>query len=484
MKSGESGIINRKENTKISYIANELGRYALLYEENPVMNFILNSDFKISSVNKFGAENLGYTQIELQGSDVFSVIHDEDKKNELKCFNECLVPENLGKLYNRNFRIFRKNGEIIWVNEHVRSIEDENGEKFLLTVCQDITNQIEAEIELKVLKQGIENTNDAVIFFNLNNKVTYTNKEFCNKFELDINNIIGSTPNKIFKADDADKFSSSMSNETYSNGSWKGVINYTNTLGFLITVEFKTSLITNENGKVIGYVAIGRDISALKEKQKLLSESLKQKELLLKEVHHRVKNNLQTVVGLLSFEEKYIKDPNSFKIFTDSKNRIKTISLIHENLYHAADISRVDISLYLNNLVQYLLYTYNMASKKLDYKIKCENVFLGIDTAMPIGLIVNELVTNSMKYAFPDNKSGLILVDLSYGKDIENFFTLTVSDNGIGIGEEINLKEIKSLGLQLVYMLSEQLNAVIQLNNENGTCFKILFSSLKYNKRT
>lgn len=457
--------------------------YETLYEENPIMNFIIDVNFKVYSVNSYGANHLGFSKNELIGNDVISVFHEEDRKTVLKKLRECISSDNIGKLYEWQFRKITKNGDLMWVNEKVRSIKDKNNNILILIVCQDITNQKIIENDLNLYKQAFDNSNDLISFQDIDGTFTYANNKFCKKFDVTLENL------KEFKLDnflnniDINKNDYNIASETLVHGYWVGEITHLDIHSNILTEEFNTFLITNRKDEVIGFGNVGRDITELKSNQNLLNETIKQKELLLKEVHHRVKNNLQSVISLISFEEQYVKDPYYLKIFNESKNRIHTISLLHDNLYHAADLSRVDFGLYINNLLQYLISTHKIRDKKINYKVNCENVFLGLDTAIPIGLIINELVTNSVKYAFPGEKEGTISIDLEFGKDIENMFSLCVSDNGIGLAKEFSLESSKTLGLQLVELFTKQLKATVEIKISTGTSFKIIFSNIKYKKR-
>ncbi|MGH2575342.1 MAG: histidine kinase dimerization/phosphoacceptor domain -containing protein, partial [Ignavibacteria bacterium] len=209
-----------------------------------------------------------------------------------------------------------------------------------------------------------------------------------------------------------------------------------------------------------------------------IKQSLLEKELLLKEIHHRVKNNLQIISSLLNFQSKYIKDKDSMQMFKESQNRVKSIALIHEKLYQTRDLSRIDFDKYIKSLTSHLQTTFGRKSDQISIKTKAENIFMSADTALPCGLIINELITNSLKYAFPDNKKGEIYIELMYHNN--NKYTLIVKDNGIGFPKGIDFQNTESLGMKLVLGLIRQLDATIELDNDNGTQFKIEFSHLNY----
>ncbi|MDF5721540.1 MAG: histidine kinase dimerization/phosphoacceptor domain -containing protein [Rhizonema sp. PD37] len=215
------------------------------------------------------------------------------------------------------------------------------------------------------------------------------------------------------------------------------------------------------------------DITERKLAETKLKTSLKEKEVLLKEIHHRVKNNLQIISSLLRLQVGYIQNEQTLDIFQDSQNRIRAMAMIHENLYQSTDLARIQLLEYVQNLTSNLLRCY-----KVDCNIKINlnihNILLRIDTAIPCGLIINELVSNSIKYAFLDRNIGEISISfLLLGK---GNYLLSVSDNGIGIPEDIEIRKQKSLGLQLVWNLVEQLEGKISFHSNLGTLFTINFS--------
>ena len=207
----------------------------------------------------------------------------------------------------------------------------------------------------------------------------------------------------------------------------------------------------------------------LDEKTTLLNE----KEVLLKEVHHRVKNNLQVVSSLLNLQSAKISDPGTKDILRESQNRVRTMALIHEKLYQSTDLAQIDFSSYLKSLVNYLAQSYRGKSDKVAIQVDAQNVMLDIDTALPCGLIVNELVSNSLKYAFPDDRPGHIKLTChqTSGKN----FTLTISDDGIGLPAGFDITKNPSLGLKLVISLVNQLEGKLDLYRDPGTTFQVSF---------
>ncbi len=211
-----------------------------------------------------------------------------------------------------------------------------------------------------------------------------------------------------------------------------------------------------------------------KQTDEKIKASLEEKIVLLKEIHHRVKNNLQVISSLLYLQSKYLKDKDSLAVFLESQNRVRSMSLVHEKLYQSENLAKINLRQYLQDLTRYLFRSYNIDPERIQLKTKIDNVALDIDSAIPLGLIINELVSNSLKYAFPENRSGEVCISLKATRDAG--YLLKVTDNGIGIKKYLDEPNKKSLGLQLVDTLVDQLQGRLEIEGKHGTEFKIRFT--------
>ena len=218
----------------------------------------------------------------------------------------------------------------------------------------------------------------------------------------------------------------------------------------------------------------------VQERTSELLATLQEKELLLREIHHRVKNNLQIISSLLNLQIPHIKDEQAIEFFKESQNRVKSISMVHEKLYQSKNLDKIDFGDYISNIVTNLFQTYDINQSIIEYNSNLDNIKLNIETSIPCGLIITELVTNSIKHAFSNGETGKIWVDLHPENEK---FILTIKDNGIGFPENVDFKDNGSLGLQLVDLLVDQLDGAIELNQKKGTEFKIEFGELKYKER-
>ena len=218
-------------------------------------------------------------------------------------------------------------------------------------------------------------------------------------------------------------------------------------------------------------------ITERQQAEEQLKASLKEKEVLLKEIHHRVKNNLQIISSLLNLQSDYIHDQQALGMFKESQNRIKSMTLIHEKLYQSPDLARIEFAQYLPDLTAQLFRSYGVNPDAITLKVNVEEISLGIDTAIPCGLLISELVSNSLKHAFGVSQEGEIHID--FRRDNDNKLTLMVSDNGVGFPKDIDFRHTESLGLQLVNTLAEQLEGTLELHSQGGTTFKLTFAELK-----
>ena len=214
------------------------------------------------------------------------------------------------------------------------------------------------------------------------------------------------------------------------------------------------------------------DITERKQVEERLRASLREKEVLLQEIHHRVKNNLQVISSLLRLQSARIDDPHTLGVLTESRDRVRSMALVHEMLYQSENLAQVDFGAYVRNLTGYLIRAYRTSSTRVALRSDVQDVTLGIDLAVPCGLIINELVSNALKHGFPDGRKGEITVKM---RADSSTITLMVSDDGVGLPDGLEWQRTDSLGLQLVVMLVEQLEGGIELESNAETVFRITF---------
>ena len=239
-------------------------------------------------------------------------------------------------------------------------------------------------------------------------------------------------------------------------------------------VEIHGSLL-KKNEESVGVVTVIRDITDRKKAEEQIKKALKEKEILIREIHHRVKNNMQIILSLLRLQSRNVKNKEAVEILGVWRNRIRTIALIHEKLYRSEDMARTNFRDYAQALVYSLFRTFEIKDSDIRLNVKVEDVFLDINTAIPIGLIVNELISNALKHAFPGNKKGQICLDM-YAENKDQYI-LIISDNGVGFQENADFENPQTLRFQLVNDLVEQIRGGIELDGRDGTSFKIIIKA-------
>jgi two-component sensor histidine kinase len=232
-------------------------------------------------------------------------------------------------------------------------------------------------------------------------------------------------------------------------------------------------LIRDEHGNPAVLTGIVQDITERKQNEEKLKMLLQEKEILLAEVHHRVKNNLQIIVSLLGLQAREIGDERVRVAFEESRNRIKSMALVHEQLYRSREYAKIEFESYVDQLASTLFNMYQVEPERVRIEIDADDVYLNLENAIPCGLLLNELITNSLKYAFPNGRTGKIWITLV---PEESNIVLTVGDDGIGIPAKFDFGASQSLGLQLVHLLTvHDLQGKITLERKNGTQFCIEF---------
>ena len=231
-------------------------------------------------------------------------------------------------------------------------------------------------------------------------------------------------------------------------------------------VKMRTLELENVNQQLL------QKIKEQEQSKEQIQNSLKEKEFLLKEVHHRVKNNMAMICSFLSLESNYQKSPACLKPLRESQNRVRAMAIIHEKLYISSVFSNVDFGQFAHSLIESLFSSYDVDPNQIHVKIEASSISLNINNAIPLGLILNELVSNAFQYAFPDDRQGNILIKFTEG---DGKFLLQVSDDGVGLPQGFNIDEAKTLGMQVITVLRKQLNDDITLDLSHGTAVTITF---------
>ncbi|SFM57942.1 CHASE4 domain-containing protein [Methanolobus profundi] len=236
--------------------------------------------------------------------------------------------------------------------------------------------------------------------------------------------------------------------------------------------DFELRLVVSGEDEVM---AVIKDITEIKQ-----AEEMRRKDLLLKEIHHRVKNNLQIISSLLRLQSRKFTDKETVEAFRKSQNRAKSMAIAHEKMYQSSDLENIELENYVETLTRYLLNNYGCDPENIKIDLKIKNLTQGIDTAIPLGLIITEIVSNALKHAFKDHK-GNITIEIS--PQDNGYYLLVIRDNGVGFPEDIDFMNTDSLGMRLVISLVDQIEGTIELVRDNGTEFRIRFKEISYKRR-
>ncbi len=333
------------------------------------------------------------------------------------------------------------------------------------------------EVEEK-FRSLFDNANDAIVMTDLEDRVTSVNKSAARIFGWTEIEIIGKKFVPLLFDQELQAANQQFIQNAMSGGDVTGIETIlTCKDGRKMDISMTISPLRDESHNVIGLSGIIRDISERKRAEEQIKADLKEKEVLLREIHHRVKNNMQIISSLLRLQSSTIKDKKYSDMYLGSQNRIITMSLIHEKLYQSKNLTKIDIRDYVRDLVNGIVESYGINTRNISFNFDIDNVFLGINSAIPCGLIINELVSNSLKYAFPDGRCGEIRIFLK--SDYNKNYELIVSDNGIGIPEDMDITKTDSWGMRLVTLLAEnQLRGKIAMDRNIGTEFKINFQDV------
>ena len=337
-----------------------------------------------------------------------------------------------------------------------------------------IASEASSQNELR-LKGVVDSAMDAIITINTDQKIILFNTAAEKMFGCSAGDVLGK-PVSIF-VPERYRGIHSQHIENYGRtgitnrkiGSL-GTLNAVRMDGEEFPIEASISQVDIGNEKL--YTIILRDVTESKMAGEQITQSLKEKEVLLKEIHHRVKNNLQIISSLLSLQGNYMNDPHVIELFDESRHRVKAMALIHEKLYTSNLLSKVSLKDYVSDLLQYLITSYDYSTGNIDLKLDIADLSISLDFIVPFGLILNELVSNSLKYAFPEKQKGTISV--SFKESEADKFLLTFEDNGIGMKEVPDISKVNTLGMQLIFNLTDQLKGLLKFDISKGTKVTIL----------
>lgn len=449
-------------------------------------------------VNREITQMLGYTPEEVQamGKELFPILmHPDDLRASPEKQLEIAVAAD-GDAIEFEYRMRHKNGEWLWLYswDTVFARNADGKPTQVLGTATDISDRKHLELALKQsevrFRTCVENLLDPLALFSSIRDATgqivdlryeYINPAGCQSNRLPKEAMLGKPMFELFPILRDIGLFDAYRGVVETGASWikESVFLEVMVDGQPIALFFDIQAVKLGDGLMVTW----RDVTERQRAEKQIQASLQEKEVLLKEIHHRVKNNLQVILSLLKLQSSYTTDPQTLQMFQESQNRIRSMALIHELLYQSQDLARIDFGSYIHTLVNQLARTYTVSTGAIAWEINVEPpvIQLTIDTALPCGLLINELVSNALKYAFPTGQPGTIRISLQACNNQE--FLLVISDNGLGISSDLDFRHTDSLGLQLVCGTTAQLGGTIELDRTQGTTFTIRFKEVKYKAR-
>ncbi|UCH95288.1 MAG: PAS domain S-box protein [Candidatus Aminicenantes bacterium] len=467
-------------------------RLKLLEERNRAQMYLdiaevilvaLDKNGNITLINRKGCRILGYENGALIGKNWFETClppHISDEVYDV--FKQLMEGKNETVEYYEN-PVLTKSGEERLIAWHNVTLKNERGDILgTLSSGEDITERRQAEKALleaiQFNRAVISDAGEGIIVYDKEFRYVVWNKFMEHLSGMPAEQVLGKKAFDLFphlREQGVDKLlAKALSGQKARADDTPFYIPGTDKKGWVRGIYTPNY---GANGEIIGIIGIVQDITERKQAEEKIKTSLKEKELLLKEVHHRVKNNMAVISSLLNLQTHSFKDPAVLNAFHDSRHRIRSMALVHEKLYQAKDLSKIDFPEYIRDLALQVSRSNEFRGCGVTVQVKAENIKMGIDNAIPCGLIINELLTNAFKYAFPKNQGGKIHVCMRL---INNkYYELIVSDNGVGLPGNIDIQNPSSFGLDLVQLLTQQLEGEIEVKREKGTSFKITFQALR-----
>jgi PAS domain S-box-containing protein len=441
--------------------------------------FTFNSDFILTSITPTVETLSGYKPEELEGKpiDDLDFMTTESMANALDSLEKVLAGEDIGY---PEYEFKSKDGTKRMVEVSYTPVFVDGEFVDMICVARDITERKLAEEKLReseeMYKSLVMTLPDAVSSTDLEGNLIYVSPRTLELHGYEYSDeLLGESAFKFIHPDDHEIALKNLQ-KTLEDGFTRN-LEYTMIKkdGSIFTGLLSAALIKDSMGQPKSFIATVRDISERKIVEEQIIESLEEKEVLIREIHHRVKNNIQVITSMLNLHTGHVTDKQYIESIKEIQNRIRTMALIHEKLYKSKDLAHIDTFEYIKDVVNSLFRVYGININMVKPNISVDNISLNIDLGIPCGLIINELVSNSLKHAFSDGGEGKILIDIKPLDSNGEKISLTVSDNGSGFPENIDYKNTETLGLQLVNTLVDQLDGTIELNTNGKTEFNIVF---------
>jgi PAS domain S-box-containing protein len=487
-------ITERKHAERL--IQRKIEEQKALLSSTPAFVYLKDNKLNYLTANDAFCKTVGFPVENIKGDNDFDFFPEKEAKKFRS--DDLLVMETGKPVYNLEETYTTSEGENGWaLTSKVPYFDSEGNVIGIVGSSLDITerkqmyeNLYKSEKEKEVI---LNSTSEQITYQDLDYNIIWCNKAAAKHLGLDYNDIIGQRCYKLWIGANVKAPCENCPVKTC-------IETGEHSEGTMGTPDFRVFHVSadpvrDSNGSIIGVIKIFNDITERVKNRKKLKKYSEQLEKINRELekrvqdkteqiknaertrelelHHRIKNNLQVISSLLSLQSEKFDDERVYEAFRDTQNRVVSMALVHEKLYRTNHLENIDLNDYVNDLIDHLKSLYN--GRYISLNIDIQDIHFGLDTIIPFGMLINEIVSNSLKYAFSENESGEITIKLY--QDEEGHNTLIIADNGRGISENVNIKESESLGLQLVNSLVDQLNGHFELDTSNGTKFIIEFYS-------
>jgi len=461
-------------------LKDSLNLYTNTFEQAAVGMLHLSTNTAFIKVNKKFCSITGYSEYELSGKSIIDITFPDDLEKDLMNFEKLISGEI--KSYSLEKRFVHKNGSLVWTNVTRTAIFNNQDEiKFVFTTVEDITYRKSLALELQQQKDLLLGIFDilpvGISILNSEGKLISNNKKHEDIWAgSEYNGIADHKKYKAWRAESGEEITS----EEWA--SYRALTKKEISIGEVLEIQcfdgsrktiLNSAIPLVKDGNVLAVVVAVEDITAMVEAEHKLKRLIVEKEILVKESNHRIKNNLQLMASLINLQLVNTKDKKIQSILSDSRNRLNSVSFLHDYLYRSSDLNEVNVQTYLYKIIDHIRSINDYDARKIKILKDIDDFTINSSLAISIGLIINELVTNAVKYAFKNKEKGLISIELK--KEDKNI-SLNLKDNGIGLPEKINFPKAKTLGFQIVYAMISQHSGSIEYKDNEGAEFIIKLS--------
>ena len=477
----------QNEELRRTHAALEASRdsYFDLYEFAPIGYLTISAEDMIAEINLTGARLLGLERKQLIHRRFGQFVADQDK-DRWHCLFMSIMGDAEEEKQCFDLKLNRSNGSMIHARFHCLRKTGVSVSPVLRMAFTDITQLNQAEADLRAaasafdlehrFRQAVESAPNANVMVNESGTILMVNSQTEISFGYSFTELLGQPvemlmPERFRGGHTGFRNAYCAAPQSRPMGVGLDIFGLRKD-GSEFPVDISLSIIDSHEGILVMSTIV--DITQRKRANDKLKEALNEKEIMLKEIFHRVKNNLQVVSSLINLQARNVKNEAVANLLKQSTDRIKSMALIHENLYQSKDLANINFASYIHDLVDHLLLSHGVSSSKVNVSMGIDDVCLDVDTAIPCGLLINELLSNALVHAFPDDRQGKI--GITFTQD-QGEFILVITDNGIGFPLDLDYKTSASLGLQLVVMLTNQLMGHMSLDQSAGTTFRIRFTT-------